>query len=157
MTMTQPTIAEIRDLYGKLNRLHVIGDENLLAWNQACNAFVSSATSPEELEQLLEYSAIFRGIAGGTIHADCFNECQERLMTIHSEKISGCTTIDEIKGVVRKLHKIREAEVHITPGGKVCDAIQRACQKWYELCTTKEEMVQMMRETRNITNVNDFI
>jgi hypothetical protein len=151
MTIVRPTIAEIRDLYEK-SRLR---GENLLAWNKACSAFMSSATSPDELEQLLKYSAIFGGVAAGTIHADCFNECQERLMTIQSERISGCTRIAEIQDVMKKLRKIREAEIHITPGGKVQDAIRRACQKWYMLCTTKEEMVEMIRTTR--VDIRDFI
>ena len=157
MTMTTLNIAAVSDLYSKLSESLKISEEDELAWNQACDVFLLNATTTDELEKLLRLSRVFRGIAAGTIHAKCFKECQERLMTFYAEKIPGCTTIDEIRGVVEKLRKIREAEIHLTIGGAVNNAIQRACQKWYELCVTKEEMVRMIRQTRNVTDVYDFI
>jgi hypothetical protein len=157
MTNNIAVPTELADIYKMLCESHEINEKDLLAWNTACNNFFQNATTEEQLWELIKHSVIYRGVAAGTIHADCFKTCQMRLIVRLSLKIPNCTTIDEIRGVTQKLSEVYEVGTHCEPGSAQFDTIQSACHKWFELCTSKSEMVEMMQITHNLANVYDYI
>ena len=156
MTNTQTTIDDVSKAYQAYSNAYT--QENFLAWDLAYSSYLQEASSEEDLEQLLQYSSVYRGLAVGSVHPSKFEECQNRLSAILKDQISGCTTIEQIRQVADKLRRVDSSAIHLSPGQtETRDAIKLAYRKWYDLCETKDDLVQMMKETRNKVNVYDFV
>jgi hypothetical protein len=147
MTMTEiPTLEEVRQMRAKLQSSGKKPKEDLAVWEQACRAFLETNPSVDEKEQLLTCSVIYCGIAAGSIHADCFTECQKQVVQHYESMIDGCQTVGEIKQIVDKISSVISSAVHITPGqpAEAFMAREKAARKWFHLCKTRDELVELI-------------
>jgi hypothetical protein len=144
--LTLPTIDDIANLYEIANSKRT--DESIAKWKKTYDLYAQKASSEEELESLLEFSHIVYGGIGshGVDTPDSLEGIQDRLASILNEKIQKCTTIDGIRSIFDKLEGMAEKQgIGMT---KARIAMENACLKWYELCTTKDDVEKMILATR---------